>query len=174
MDQDRTGYKTRAQDARFLCPQLLHLPRWVSLSAVARGKAMLRRERQERHVARSFDRPRDHALMLGASRCLAAGADLASFGDKLFQLIDLLVGYAPALVPRAPRAAGVGPSATATPIAIRARAAARAASSARRATSISIGRRSACTFLGLIGVTFFCQVYSSSILYWRQTGLLAV
>jgi hypothetical protein len=65
-------------------------------------------------MARPFDCTGDHSLVLGASRCLAARTDLAALGDKLFQLVELLVGDTAALVPWTPRAARIGPPAPTT------------------------------------------------------------
>ena len=63
-------------------------------------------------MTRSLDGSGQHTLVLGTCACLAAGPDLASFGHKLLQLIDLLVGDSRTFVAQTPRATTRGPAAS--------------------------------------------------------------
>ena len=69
-----------------------------------RRKDVIRRERQECHMARTLDSPSQHALVLGTGPCLASGPDLASVGDVALQNVNLLVADGMTLVSYAPGA----------------------------------------------------------------------
>jgi hypothetical protein len=69
---------------------------------------------QERHVTGALDGACQLALMLAASPCLAAWADLAVVSDKATQLLGLLVIYGSTLVGAELAFAGAGEEASPT------------------------------------------------------------